>query len=98
MGKWLTDLKDSDKVAIAILLLGVLITATATGSYIFVVLHDVHIQEADVDRVVGVIKDFFEVGTGLIGAALLALKLQPKSGQSEPTTPTTPQKGPVKWP
>jgi len=88
MGKWLVDLKDSDKVALAILFLGVFITFIATATYLVVIFHDAHIQEADVDRSVSVIKDFFEVGTGLIGAALLALKLQPKN--APPETPAPP--------
>lgn len=82
---WLRDLKDSDKVALAILMLGVAITATATGAHLFVVFHG-HIQEADMDRILSVIKDFFGVGTGLIGASLLALKLQPKNGGGTPPT------------
>ena len=102
----MADLKDSDKVALAILMLGVLITAAATGTYLLVVFHQ-GISEADMDRSVTVIKDFFEVGTGLIGAALLALKLQPKAPPSDvvktettvsTTPPTTdPPKPPVKW-
>jgi hypothetical protein len=77
---WLSDLKDSDKVALAILLLGVLITTCATGAHLWLTVHVHGIAEPDMDRSVSAIKDFFEVGTGLIGASLLALKLQPKNG------------------
>jgi hypothetical protein len=77
---WLADLKDSDKVALAILLLGVLITTGATGAHLWLTVHVHGIAEPDMDRSVSAIKDFFEVGTGLIGASLLALKLQPKNG------------------
>jgi hypothetical protein len=77
---WLADLKDSDKVALAILLLGVLITTCATGAHLWLTVHVHGIAEPDMDRSVSAIKDFFEVGTGLIGASLLALKLQPKNG------------------
>ena len=77
---WLVDLKDSDKVALAILLLGVLITFVATGAHLWLTVHVHGVAEPDIDRSVSAIKDFFEVGTGLIGASLLALKLQPKNG------------------
>jgi hypothetical protein len=83
MATWLKEVRDADKIALAILLLGVLITATATGAYLGVLFHH-GLQEAEIDRADSVIKDFFEVGTGLIGAALLALKLQPKPDQPNP--------------
>src|ERR1700685_2698304 len=82
MSKWLEDLKDSDKVALAILFLGVLITFVATGGYLLVIFKS-GLIEADMDRAVTIVKDFFGVGTGLIGASLLALKLQPKPPASD---------------
>lgn len=98
MNKWLVDLKDSDKVALAILLLGVGITAAATVGFLLVVFHG-GVAEAGMDQAESVIKDFFEVGTGLIGASLLALKLQPKAPASdvvktETTVSTTPAETP----
>jgi|SRR5277367_1941491 len=82
MSKWLVDLKDSDKVALAILLLGVSICGSSSVSYLAVIIW-AHLQETDLDRAVTIIKDFFEVGTTLIGAAMLALKLSPKEPPAE---------------
>lgn len=95
MGEWLADLKDSDKVAIAILLLGVAVTFASTLGVIAVIFHSAHIDVAETTRAISVIKDFFGVGTGLIGAALLALKLQPKNGSAASPPDAKP---PVKWP
>jgi len=87
---FLKDIKDADKVAILILLLGVLITASSTGAYLGIVYHSGSIYEAVEDKALAGIKDFFEVGTGLIGAALLALKLQPKNPNGTPPEPPKP--------
>jgi hypothetical protein len=96
MSKWLDDLKDSDKVALMILFVGVAITGAATLGCIAVFFHAGKLPEQEVARAVSTIKDFFGVGTSLIGAALLALKLQPKNSPPPPEAPQ--QKAPVKWP
>ena len=90
MGKWLVDLKDSDKVALASLFTGVAITGIATLGCLLVFFHASKLPEPDVVRAISAIKDFFAVGSSLIGAALLALKLQPKNGQASQEPPSAP--------
>ena len=87
--KFLDDIKDSDKVALLILIVGVGICLACTVCYLIVVYHSGTLYEAVEDRALGGIKDFFAVGTGLISGALLAIKLQPKgdSAQLPPESP-----------
>ena len=89
---WLTDIKDSDKVALLILLLGVGVCMACTVCYMIVVYHSGTLYEAVEDRALAGIKDFFAVGTSLIAGALLALKLQSKSENQLPPPKDEPPK------
>lgn len=89
---WLTDIKDSDKVALLILLLGVLVCMACTVCYLVVVYHSGTLYEAVEDRALTGIKDFFAVGTSLIAGALLALKLQSKNDAPLPPPKDEPPK------
>lgn len=88
--KFLDDIKDADKVALLILVLGVVICFACTVCYLVVVYHSGTLYEAVEDRALAGIKDFFAVGTSLITASLLAIKLQPKG--DSPQLPPEPPK------
>jgi hypothetical protein len=84
----LKDIKDSDKVALLILFVGIFVTGTACFTGVKIIFSGA--TEGMVDRALSTVKDFFAVGSGLITAAVFALRLQPKptSGTSLTTTTT----------
>lgn len=89
--KFLDDIKDADRVALLILLLGVMVCFACTACYLIVVYHSGTLYEAVEDRALAGIKDFFAVGESLIAGALLALKLQPKGNGNPPLPPEPPK-------
>jgi hypothetical protein len=86
--KFLHEIRGGDRVAIMLMFTGILIVTLATLSNIYVVFHAP--TESELDRILTSIKDYFAVGTGLIGAATIALKLQSKPPDGPPPPPPAP--------
>ena len=87
MPSWFKDIKESDRVALVLLYTGIIITFLSTVGYVELLFHAAGISEAIEDKALAGVKDFFAVGTSLIAAATLALKLQNKNGDKPPEPP-----------
>ena len=81
MGKWLDEVKDSDRVALLLLFVGLGVMVLST---IFTIIIVFHIKEENVlDRVLVAIAALSAQGGGLITASMGLLRLQSKPPETK---------------